>query len=82
MTIRNVFISILMLFIFVGCSNDRCKDRYIWSPRTIIITPDEAKSSGLIVTQGRVLTSASGFSWYDYQTAKKAGLPYCWPKVD
>jgi len=81
MKIRNAFASILMIgltFSFIGCSN-QCKDRYIWSPRTIVVTPEEVRVNDVIIMDGRVLISKSGFSWYDYETAKKAGVPYRWP---
>jgi hypothetical protein len=84
MNIRNVLISILFVgvsTILIGCSN-QCKDRYIWSPRTIIITPEEVRVNDLIIMDGNVLISRSGFSWYDYKTSQKAGVPYCWPKND
>ena len=74
MNIRNVLISILFVgvsTILIGCSN-QCKDRYIWSPRTIIITPEEVRVNDLIIMDGNV----------DYKTSQKAGVPYCWPKND
>ena len=81
MKICNVLTSILMVGISsvsIGCSN-QCKDRYVWSPRTIIVTPEEVKVNDVIIMDGEVLISRSGFSWYDYRTAKKAGVPYRWP---
>ena len=81
MKIRNVLVSFLLVLgvgvTCIGCHSHK-KDRYIWSPRVIIISPEDAKSNDLVITTGRVLTSRSGFSWYDYQTVKKAGIPYCW----
>ena len=81
MKIRNVLTSIVMMGLYsvsIGCSN-QCKDRYVWSPRTIIVTPEEVKVNDVIIMDGKVLISKSGFSWYDYKTAKKAGVPYRWP---
>ena len=81
MNIRNVFTFILLLSVFTGCSNNcNDRDRYIWSPRTIIVTPEEVRVNDVIIMDGEVLISKSGFSWYDYKTARKAGVPYCWPK--
>ena len=82
MNIRNVLISVFVIRLFVvsvGCSN-QCKDRYIWSPRTIIVTPKEIRVNDVIIMDGKVMISKSGFSWYDYKTAEKAGVPYNWPK--
>ena len=82
MNIRNVLTSVFLVGISVlslGCSN-QCKDKYVWSPRTIIVTPEEVRVNDVIIMDGKVLISKSGFRWYDYKTAQKAGVPYNWPE--
>ena len=82
MKIRNILISILVTglsIVSIGCQKP---PSYVWSPRTIIITPEEVRVNDLIIMDGNVLISRSRFSWYDYKTAQKAGVPYCWPKND